>query len=117
MKILSFIILSSLLLLTNCYNCYASYLENPSVESCARLSTYYVDNVCCLIHYKDGKDDEDKDVCYEMNARKIVYFDDYKKQIKDEIRTYGIDALEIDSFSCLSKFLKIAYLSILLFLL
>ena len=120
MKLFSFLIFSSLISFMSNLDaslCSPDYLNgdvNPYI--CSRLPTASSDNECCMIYFT-GEDEASYRVCFEMTARMIIHFNEYKSQIEkliDEQSHFYV--FYIDNYSCSSKFIKVSFLALLLVL-
>ena len=113
-SLLIFISLISIIFSDKCSPAYHS--DSISLESCSKLDVTYSENECCVIYYT-GNAEEPKTVCYEMTAKIMIHFSDYKQAIKDEIlkNSPGEEVVSINDFECSSKYLKFALISLLLF--
>ena len=88
------------------------------LKDCSSVDKASNYNECCMIAYTDY-DGESFKVCYEMDARTIIHYEQNKQKIKDYIsKTYSNNAevKDLDYYECSSKYLKMSLLALALIL-
>lgn len=123
MKNFSFLIFASLISLFTSLSPEEEYnLCNVNIERgkvsrrfCADQGRSFKENICCMVTYTDTES-QDYHVCYLMTAKKIIYFEQFYEEIRNEIKYYYSEYAPVSTinyFECSSKYLKLTFLAIL----
>ena len=121
MKFLCLLLLSSLISYSLTYSqCNPGYKSGvKTAQECLQAAvTQGTGNVCCMIKYLDYNADYWQ-VCWEIDAERIVHFNNYIDYLKSTINAYYQGSAPVSlviDFHCSSNYIKMSLLALLLLL-